>query len=73
MMAAETYVIGGLGSVASMLFAAVAFDLNRRLTKVETRQELGDTAAHSLAIAVAMLTTEVTHLKAAIERLTGGE
>ncbi len=37
------------------------------------RQELGDTAAHSLAIAVAMLTTEVTHLKAAIERLTGGE
>jgi hypothetical protein len=71
-MAAETYVIGGLGSVAAMLFSAVAFDLNRRLTKVETRQELGDTAAHALAIAVAQLTTEVTHLKSAIERLTGG-
>ena len=71
-MGAETYVIGGLGSVASMLFAAVAFDLNRRLTKVETKQELGDTATHALAIAVATLTNEVTHLKDAIDRLTGG-
>ena len=72
-MAAETYVIGGLGFLASALFSAVAHDLNRRLTKVETKQELGDTAAHMLAIAVAQLTTEVTHLKAAINRMTGGE
>lgn len=72
-MAAETYVIGGLGFLTSALFGAVAHDLNRRLAKVETKQDVGDTAANALAIAVARLTIQVEHLQKAIERLTGTE
>lgn len=72
-MAAETYVIAGLGSIVSMLFGVVAHDLNRRLGKVETKQDLGDTAAHALAVAVTRLTVQVEHLQQAIERLTGSD
>jgi len=68
-MAAETYVIGGLGTLVTVLGTIVASSLNKRLDTLEQRQNNGDTAAQTLAIAVAKLTVEVSHLNAALSKL----
>ena len=71
-MAAETYVIGGLGTLVTVLGTIVVSSLSKRLDTLETRQANGDTAAQTLAIAVAKLTVEVAHLNAALSKLDQG-
>lgn len=68
-MQPETYVIGGLGALVTTLGSIVISSLNRRLDTVERKQESSDTASQALAVAVAKLTVEVTHLNATLAKL----
>jgi len=68
-MAAETYVIGGLGTLVTVLGTIVISSLSKRLDDMEKKQATSDTSAQSLAIAVAKLTVEVAHLNAALSKL----
>ena len=70
-MSTEAYVIGGLGTMVTVLGGIAASVLNTRLSTIERKQEASESAAHALAIAVAHLTTEVGHLNQAINRLMG--
>ena len=70
-MAAETYVIGGLGTLVTILGTIVASILSKRLDGIERKQEAADGASHMLAIAVAQLTIEVRHLNEQLAKQDG--
>lgn len=72
-MAAETYVIGGLGTLVTILGTIVVSSLSKRLDTMERKQEQGDNAVRALVVAVAELTVEVKHLNASINKRQDAE
>ena len=67
-MAAETYVIGGLGTLVTVLGGIVISALNQRLGRLERKQETDSATQQTLIVAVAELTVEVKHLNAALAK-----
>jgi tetrahydromethanopterin S-methyltransferase subunit B len=59
---------GIVGAIISALVAMVLRDHDRRMTKVETRQDLVDVALKPLSEAIVKLTVQVEALQKTLER-----
>ena len=70
-MAAETYVIGGLGTLVTVLGGIVMSSLNKRLSDLETANKDRALDDRALRDAVVKLTVTVELLAKQVERMTG--